>query len=507
MDQVRFDHLGFMGNPDIRTPHLDRLAGRGVVFNRAYVNNPLCMPARATLFTGLTPRGHGVRTNGIPLRKDIPTLPDALRRAGYLTHTVGKLHLSTMGVVEGMNPEELDPEEYPEMGALWRMRKITRLPSPYYGMESADYVGGHVFKAYGNYSHWLENNHPEAFERLNPGHVENISLGAPQVHKFSIPQDCHYTRWIGDKTVEFLERVPESGRPFFLWCSFPDPHHPYAVPEPWSEMYDPEKITCRPRRRDDELDSLPPFYKSAYLRDDTLLSGLMGKAAVTDLELRKMVAVTYGMISFMDEQIGRIMAALRESGLEKNTAIVFLSDHGDMMGDHWMVRKGPFHFDGLLRIPFVWCWPDRIPAGRRTEGLASHIDFAPTILDLCGVPVPEGNTPPEAVASRESVPWPGRSLLPQIMGSEEKVNEHVIVENDEDYLGLRLRSYITDRYQLTLYAGQDWGELFDLQKDPDQLHNLWEDEQFSSLKERLKIEFFHRYMLQDSPLPRRLSLG
>lgn len=182
-----------------------------------------------------------------------------------------------------------------------------------------------------------------------------------------------------------------------------------------------------------------------------------------------------------------------------------MSDHGDMMGDHWLNAKGPFHFEGLLHIPWIWSWPRRLAAGIRPRGLASQTDFAPTILDLCCVRVPEGVVPREQEAPGMLPPWPGRALRAQLTGAADRVQEAVIVENDEDYLGLRLRTLVTDRYKLTAYPGESFGELFDLAEDPFEQCNLWDDPACQRLRRNLTVQFFDLYVGQESTLPRRLS--
>ncbi len=498
MDQLRYDYLGCMGNSEVRTPNIDSLADEGVVFDRAYVSNPLCMPARSTLFTGMMPRGHGVRTNGIPLNREIPTMPEALREAGYRTHSVGKLHLNCFEIPKGVEFDELDPQDYPESITMWQKDMMSSLPKPYYGLQTTDFVGGHVDFIFGDYVNWLKNSYPHMYDCLSKKEERN----APQAFNWAIPEEYHYNRWISGKACEFLESTSDD--PFFLWCSFPDPHHPYAAPEPWANMYNPDKISLNVRRREGELEDLPPFYKDAYENSKTILSGLHGRTKVSDDELREMIAITYGMVSFVDQEIGRVMDKLDDMGLRENTIVVFLADHGDMMGDHWMVRKGPFHFDGLLRMPFIWSWPGHFEEGTRTNGLCSQVDFASTILDLCDVSIPEGSVPKIRESNQEPPPWAGKSLKEQLLGNANNVNDYVIVENDEDYLGLRLRTFITDKYKLTIYPGKSYGELFDLEQDPNELYNLWDSPRYDSVKSDLFKEFLNAYILQDSALPRRL---
>jgi len=501
-DQMRGDHMGCAGNPVIRTPHLDRLAAGGVRFTRAYVNNPLCMPSRATLFTGLTPRAHGVRTNGIPLDRRVPTIVEALAGAGYRTHAVGKLHLLPYSTPRGIDPASLDPREWAESYHFWNNGILRAMPTPYFGFATVEVTIGHGPGATGDYRHWLRASDPAA-EALWPA-----KAGVPTPHNAeqawhsALPAELHYNTWVADRTIGFLERQPR-GKPFFVWCSFPDPHHPYCPPEPWASMYDPADVPA-PTRREGELETLPPFYREVY--DHTLqLSGRGAPTRMSDEQLREILALTYGMISHVDHNIGRILEALERLRLRDNTVVCFLSDHGDMMGDHWMINKGPFHFDGLVRMPFIWSCPGIFPAGATSAGLASYLDFAPTVLDLAGIPAPEGYVPPEPEAKSQLAPWPGISLASQLRGEAVSLQDSVVVENDEDYLGLRLRSLITERYKVTAYPGQEYGELFDLREDPGELHNLWRDPASRELKRDLLIRLMERLVETDSRLPRRVS--
>ena len=502
-DQHRADHLGCAGNPVVRTPGIDRLAAEGVRFSRAYVNNPLCMPARATFFTGRAARGHGVRTNGIPLDPSVPTMTEALRQAGYRTHSVGKLHLRTFGTPNGRPVEELDPAEFPESRALWDSGRVAAIPTPYYGLEGVDFAGGHGSWMWGDYRAWLVAQRPDGFDLLQPKAGTPTPHSAEQAWKSALPQELHHSAWVADRTIAFVnEAAAQQDKPFFLWCSFPDPHHPYCPPAPWSEMYDPADIPL-PARRKGELDDLPPHFREIVERDRRL-SGRVHATRMADEPLREILALTYGMISLFDHHIGRILEALDKSGLRENTVVSFMSDHGDMMGDHWLINKGPFHFDGLLKVPFLWSWPGHFPAGVTTNALASHLDFAPTVLDLAGVPVPEGPVPATPECPQMPPPWPGLSLGPVLRGERPALREAVIVENDEDYLGLRLRTLVTERHQLTVYSGQTYGELFDLQEDPGQLHNLWSSPAHRSVRDSLHQWLLHELLLTESPLPRRL---
>ncbi len=502
-DQQRADHLGCAGNAVLRTPNLDRLAAEGLRFTRAYVNNPLCMPSRATMFTGRTARGHGVRTNGIPLEPCLPTLTGALAAAGYRTHSVGKIHLRPFQTPRGVPVEALEPEEHPESYVMWNSERLQTTPTPYYGLQTVDLAIGHGPGVTGDYGRWLLEQNPDGPRLMQPAAGEAPASGAEQSWKMALPEELHVSRWVADRTIAFLEAAAREDRPFFAWCSFPDPHHPYCPPAPWCDLYDPASIPL-PRRREGELDALPPHYAKVF-REALPLSGRFAPTDLRDDQLRDILALTYGLISLADHHLGRVLEALDRLGLRESTVVTFLSDHGDMMGDHWIINKGPFHFDGLVNVPFIWSWPGQFGAGTTTEALASMLDFAPTVLDLAGVPIPEGETPAEREADSECAPWPGVSLRPVLEGEAESVQESVVIENDEDYLGLRLRTLVTRRYKLTAYPGQPYGELFDLANDPDELHNLWDEPSCRDTKRDLLVQLMERVVLTDSALPRRLS--
>lgn len=509
MDQLRYDHLGCYGNQMVRTPNLDRLAARGMVFDNAYVTSPLCMPARSTFFTGRTPRGHGVRTNGIPLDPRVPTMTETLRQAGYHTHAVGKIHLHNFGE-QAMPTDPRELAQWPESRRAWDQGAISHLPLPYYGLESALYVGGHGSWVWGDYVNWMRAEHPDLLPAIYGQEVleDWTPLCGEHAYKSALPAELHYNRWIADRTNEFLAQRAQDGRPFFCWTSFPDPHHPYVAPRPYCDWYDPAEMPL-PTRRPGELDDLPPFYRIVHDEGPTRWQGLAGRFEATrrtDDELRHIWAMTYAMVSCADAALGLVLDQLEALGLAENTLVCFLADHGDMLGDHYIVNKGPFHFDSLLRMPMIWSWPGHIAEGTRADGLATQTDLAPTLLDLCGLPIPEGPCPAQPVAPYQRAPWPGHSLLPILRGEVQRVRDWVIVENDEDYLGSAVRSFITDEYKLTVYSGHpDWGELFDRRNDPGELHNLWDDPAMQETRSRLMQEFLYAYLEEESALPRRIT--
>jgi arylsulfatase A-like enzyme len=454
-DQQRADTLGAHGSTVGATPHLDRMASEGVAFERGYCNNPLCMPSRASILTGRYPSATGVRTNGCVAWDGLPLLPELLKEAGYHTGARGKVHYHPAGGVT---------EQYwPENRLI--AASDADLTRPYLGFQTVALACGHGDVAPGLHSRWLKQEHPEVFARRGPQGAlvapDPWLLSADKIptYKTAIPEEFYPTTWVVDRTVELLERVEE---PFFVWCGINDPHHPFKPPGRYWHMFKPEDMPL-PVRRPGELDDKPPHLRGLYEgefegRDSD--GFLLGSKHLTDERLRLIRAAYYGMVAMIDDGVGRLLDALSARGVEEDTVVVFVSDHGEMLGDHGLILKGPIHYSGALRVPFLLRCPALFPAGRRVGGLAGLIDLFPTILELADVPVPEGTQ--------------GRSLVEQVTGRSSRAHELVYVEDDADGLGLRLRTLITERWRCTWYAGKDYGEIYDLEADPDEFVNLWE---------------------------------
>ena len=512
-DQHNPTCLGYAGHPVVRTPHIDALAASGMVFSRAYVSNPLCTPSRVTLFTGLTTRGHRVRMNGIPLSYDVPTMPEALRKAGYQTHYAGKPHLRTSHTPAGMPLDQVDPHEFPEARDMWRSGRISKLPTPYYGFEEVRFVNGHGHGSWGEYVSWLDREHPGQAHLFH----ERTALVPPRPaadyysmsYKWALPAELHPMTWTCERTIEYLNRYGQakqaqtrshdrSPKPFLLWCSIADPHVPLAPPEPYCYRYSPDEVPP-PNRRVGEFEDLPPHIARIYARPT--------KGSDIDPHRNECAAHYYGLIEMIDDNVGAVLKALRENGLDQDTVVVFAADHGEALGDHGMWGKGPYHYDSVIRVPLILSWPGHVAAGATHDGVVSLLDIAPTLLDIAGVPIPEGPAPPQLVGTPQLPPWPGRSLLPVAKGEVSDSASGALVEDDQDDLGFRLRTLVTDRYRLTAYSGQTYGELFDLQEDPDEVHNLWDEAGHAGLRDELRVALLDRIISTDHALPRRMGVS
>jgi arylsulfatase A-like enzyme len=466
VDQMGSASLGCNGNREVRTPNIDSIAAEGVSFSRCYVNNVVCMPSRATMLTGLTARGHGVLTNGNSLSEKVPTITAKLAERGYRTYLAGKAHYQPFAL------KSAGAHSFEDKG-LWDSGKVRDLPYPYYGFQSGDFVGGHGDTCFGAYRRWLDREHPGVYEQLSPRKAYYRRLPG---YRMPIPSELHYNHWIADRVIDRLRGFGESDR-FFIWCSFPDPHIPFAACRPYSEMYDPASLLLPAnwRAREDSCEFLRR-YRTVKPYDQPLEEGA----------LREVIAQTYGMMTHIDDNVGRVLAALRERGLDRNTVVVFLADHGEYLGSHHLLRKGFWPWESLVRVPFLW----RAPAGVARRGgadpVVSMLDFAPTILDYAGIGKSEFDTRGAGASPRPVLP--GRSLRAAIDGGAPLPGKPAVIEYDEDWLDAplcRMRGLVDGDCKLIQYGGWPGGLLFDLKNDPGELQNLWNDRGYSGIKSRL----------------------
>lgn len=518
-DQHRADHLGCYGNPVVRTPNIDRLAARGTVFDRFYVATPVCMPNRASIMTGRMPSVHGARSNGVPLSLDAVTFPDLLSAHGYHTGLIGKIHLQNMEDKPALVKEPGGAGLKPTPDLKEATRRSIRGPEyqqerrsswdnpehgftlPYYGFQHVELCNHHADETYGDWSRWVAAQLPDYQNRVGPRNAEpDARIEAPQAWKTRLPEELYSTHYIAERTVAFLEQQARDGggQPFFLQCSFPDPHHPFTPPGRYWDMYDPRAMQAPPTCHAPGPHT-PPHVRWVHEERAAGRAALDSPRlfAVDAREAREILALTYGMITMVDDAVGRIMQTLQTSGLADNTIVIFTSDHGDLMGDHGLMLKGPIHYQGLIRVPFIWCDPTAAD-GNRTQALGSSTDIAKTVLARAGLAGFNG--------------MQGRDLAPAMRGGTDELDGIVVEEdNQRAYLGfdqpVRARTLVTPTHRLTLYRGAEWGELYDLQADPLEEHNLWDVPEAGALRGGL-LEILARKMMEkdeQSPLPTQLA--
>jgi arylsulfatase A-like enzyme len=384
-DQQRWDALGANGNPDIRTPNLDRLAREGVNFDRYFVQNPVCMPSRVSFLTGQYPSTLGITHMGVPVPEDFQTLPKLMRNSGYRSANLGKLHF-----LPHANRDHR--EAHPAYG--FDHLEISDEPGPY---EDA-------------YRAWVRK---EAFDQL-----EHLSVGLPpsaeQWYRIMRVQDpvAHpqerfplrpiafpgreeytHTAWVANRAIHYLEDHAGAPDPFLCIAGIYSPHSPWVAPRRFIDLYDPQTLT---------LPAFPPE-----------VDGNREAGRFDDATLRLARQGYYAMVSEVDFHVGRMLDALEKTGLAENTVVVFTSDHGEWLGEHLKYGKGYPGHDCVSRVPLLVRGPG-VRAGGRVSHLVEGVDVAPTLLELCGCPAPPH--------------LQGRSLRPMLEGADEPVKDAALME-------------------------------------------------------------------------------
>ncbi len=453
-DQQRYDAVGCYGNRHIITPAIDALAAEGVLFEQCYVQNPVTAPSRASLVTGRYPHAHGLWANGVPLPAGNPLFTRTLADAGYDCGLVGKWQL----------------------GPAFGGRTETRLDDGFRVFEWA-HDPAHASPD-NRYHRWLEARFPDLYAAVSAAGPKRADY--PAVGFDAMPTEAHFSRWLGETAVEFLRDRRDPERPFFLWTNFFDPHHPFAAPQEYLDRYDPAALPA-PIGGPQDLADRPPILAEASRK--SYAGRARGFVEYTPEEIREMVRTYYAMVTLIDDEVARILATLDERGLADDTFVVFTSDHGEMLGDHGLLLKGPMFYEGAVRAPLILRWPGSLPVGARRTDLVQWIDLTSTLLDVAGAPPLQGAQ--------------GKSLLPLARG-----------DNDAPHRGWALSEYRNSghpydpavhatmlrwgRYKLVAHHGPPAtdrppsGELYDLEADPRELRNLWDEPSMAATRVELE---------------------
>ena len=495
-DQQRGDCLGVEGRR-IKTPHLDKLAGQGTRFTAAITPCVVCQPARASILTGLLPRTHGVHDNGIDLNPATGEqgFAGALGAAGYDTGFFGKAHFSTYHTFSPTGSPECLRSSV-NYGADWN--------GPYMGFSHVEMmlVGHNWFPpeappAGQHYERWFHAD-GEGVEKIRL-YRENAgdTKGAAQTWHSKLPLAWHNSPWTADRFIDWM-RKDRGEQPFCAWVSFPDPHHPFDCPEPWSRLHDPADVDL-PKYRRRVFDGRPWWHEQVLTAEPagTKENAETRKAysripEQTDEQLREIIANTYGQISLIDDQVGRILIALEEAGLAENTIVFYFSDHGDWLGDHGLVLKGPMHYEGLLRVPLLVRGPG-VESRRVTDEPVSTLDIAPSLYEWSGV--------------EPLRPQHGQALQPLLTSGDASrdfaMNEWELLPARTG-VALSLRTVRTRTHKLTVDLKSGAGELYDLVSDPDEVTNLFDAPEAAEVRRELEGMIAAR---PDDMLPIQTQIG
>ncbi len=478
-DQLRWDYLSCTGHPHLHTPNIDRLAARGVSFDRAYVQSPICGPSRMSFYTGRYASSHGSTWNGIPLKVGEMTLGDHLRPLGVRTALCGKTHMTAD--VEGMKRLGLAPGS--DIGAL-----VSECGFEPFEREDGLHPNGPRYphnEAYDSFMKergWPDENPWDSVANSAEDEDGNILSGwfMDNADKPARAADEESeTPYITGRAMDFIRQAGDT--PWCLHLSYIKPHWPYIVPAPYHDMYGPETHLDPVRNEDERVDPHPVY--GAFMEERV-------SRAFSDDDTRTRVLTAYmGLIKQIDDQMGRLMAFLEEQGLMDETMIVFTSDHGDYLGDHWMGEKELFH-DASARIPLIVVDPSSeadATRGMKSPALVEAIDLVPTFLDYF-----EGEPAPHILE--------GASLLPILHGQTEALRQVAVSEYDYSMRDVRRRLGVEIRdAKLTMLFDGRWKYvfaegfrpmLFDLQTDPDELTDVGDDPAYAGEVARMERLFF-----------------
>jgi arylsulfatase A-like enzyme len=502
-DQHRADQVGYAGNEVVKTPNLDALAGRGTVFRRAYVANPICMPNRSTIMTGRMPSVHGTRFNGVSLNWRSNTFVRRLHAEGYRTTHIGKSHLQNICInrtrildlvdftlaEEALLPSEEDGWNQLEDYQLYRAG-IEPAIDDFYGFEKALFTILHGDQVTGHYEKWLRDRGVDPDQVQGPAAALDRYPDFHQVYQTALPEELYPSNYVAEKAIEEIGEAAKDGRPFFIHASWPDPHHPFTPPGRYWTMYDPDEMPIPESFNDPHKDSMPHYRKMIEHQGEMIFHNVDGWAPTAD-QFRHCLAAEYGNISLIDDSIGRILDALHHSGQAENTIVIFTSDHGDMFGDHGVMFKHAMHYQGCLRVPLVIARPG--DSGSVSDAFAGSIDLAQTILDLAEVMPYHG--------------MQGVSLVPILEDASSTVRESVYIEEDQknDMTGAgvdtRMRTLVDERGRITLYEGHGHGELF-AANDTLEMNNLFAKPEGRELRRDMTESLLHQMMLHADRSPR-----
>jgi len=459
-DQQRSDSLGCTGAAWAVTPNLDAFAKQGALFRNCYVQNPVCCPSRASLFTGKYPSNHGLYANGVPLPEHQPMFTKTLADAGYDCGMIGKQHLAPCDT--------------------WRTE-----PRRDDGYRVFEWAHGPNHRALENdYHRWLRKNQPEVYHQVFPDKHANENTefsnrartGTPIDH---VVKEAHYSHWVAERALAFLQHERGEQQPFFLIANFFDPHHSFGAPQEFRDLIDASAIPD-PNTTPNELNEKPAPHR-AY--SEKSYSGTApGYQDYTVEEIREIRAQYWAMLALVDHEVGRILEALEASGQADNTLVVFSSDHGEMLGNHQQLLKGPQLYDDLARVPLIARWPGKIPAGVSLSQLVQWIDLPATFLQAAQC------APGKGVQ--------GRSWLPLVTGADTRWRSWALCE-------YRYSGFVTDPLIMTtMLRYADWkliiwhgdpacgnsrdGELYYLKEDPGELQNLFHSTAHASQRRMMK---------------------
>ena len=440
-DQQRFDTIKALGNPYVDTPNIDKLVESGVAFTHTYCQSPICTPSRSSFLTGLYPaRLHNTRNGNDTFPEFPPLITKLIAESGYRCGNIGKFHLTSSG--HRTEPRLDDGMTY------WQFSHAPR----------DDWEEGH------HYADWV---------RERGGDLDPMRNSEDRV-----PPEYHQTTWATECALEFID--VKSDDPWLLCVNIYDPHPPFIPPKVYADMFDPNEMPG-------------PYFREEDLENQKKLEAIdfQGEALPPEEhDAKRMQAYYYAMIKQIDDQFQRVLDHLEASGQLDNTVIIFTSDHGESLGDHGLLQKGCRFYEGLVRIPLILSWPGKFLQNVQRKALVELLDLTSTIVELAGLEQPAY--------------MQGKSLIPLLTDATQADEHREFVRSEyfdaldpffTDGSGAFATMYRNRKYKLSIYHGHDIGELYDLEEDPWEFNNLWDNPDYAEVKAELVYKSFDAHVV------------
>ncbi len=443
-DQQRFDTIGALGNQFVRTPAIDALTNEGTAFTHTYCQSPICTPSRSSFMTGLYPsRAHNTRNGNANFDSSPPLISKLIAEAGYHCGLIGKFHLQSAG-----------RRTEPRLDDGFTFWKFSHAPRD-------DWKEGH------DYAEWVK--------------AQEADLNAMRSSEDKVPAELHQTTWATERAIEFLDSAASKDKPWMLNINPYDPHPPFIPPKTYA-------------RRFNASDMPGPHFELSDIEAQRALASVDFQTESLPPEAidgKNVQALYYAMISLIDDQFARLVAHLDRTGQRENTLIIFTSDHGESLGDHGLLYKGCRFYEGLVRVPLIFNCPGTVTAGIQSNALVELLDMSATILDFAGIELPDY--------------FQGKSLR-SILSGQSSSNHHRDSVRSEYFDALDgsftktggrasfATMYRNRTHKLVIYHRENLGELFDLETDPWEHQNLWNDPGSQALKNRLILESFNSHV-------------
>ena len=476
-DQQRYDTLGCYGNRFVKTPALDSLAAESVLFENAFCQSPVCTPSRGSFLTGRYPVTSGTRQNGADIPDTEVLVTKLFHDAGYYCGLSGKLHLSACN---------------PQSGCTQMERRID---DGYDEFHWSHDTGGH-WGLYNEYYKWLDEVHHTTYRTENLPETKWVQKG--------MPGNQSQSHWCIQKAIDFINNRRDTGKPWLFSVNMYDPHHAFDPPMEYLKPYlENLNDIPLPSHKPGEENEKPVWQKMDHENAYNNNAGFP-YPQLTDREHRLIRAAYWAMCDQIDYETSRVLEALDRTGQRDNTIIIFMSDHGELLGDHGIYLKGPHFYDCSVKVPLIIHWKNHFSTGRRS-GLVELNDLPQTLLELCGLPVHEG--------------MQGKTLKPMLLGGKDSPHRSVYSE----YLNAMpwhtgphafATMVRTEKYKLTAahsycpgVSGENCpsGELYDLTNDPGEHTNLYNNPEYLSVKAEMLERLLYHWSCTADPLPARKS--